>query len=460
MSCKILSAFLLVITCGVATSCNSATTSSQPPAPAPAEFKLWNETATSDDGQVRIMVAPGTQTEAENYYQEIRPKLVHFPQPTLAQSSIEDMLAYFGFPAIPPAQLEAREPGDIMDFQRLRAAIATAEFDQAYQNQPLLAGEILAARFFAPKVINVRDPQTQGVPKGGFGWRKVLRFRARAGSAARGDGLDAFFLLFNFTSGAAVTFPEGIHAAQIQAMVTPGYPTNGKHRDGYFFVYKSLGSETPGRMGFFLTATFDIAGTVTQDDNYFVPRACGQCHGTEVANQTGAKVNYLDTDHWIDRTSDDFTAIPAANVLVDGEPSYATFRLLNSEIEKQNDAVLKQSGGRPFALLAVRKWLTLHAEGQATANEHVPVLRRGFIENVSDAVWTEQTSPDQELLPLLNRYCFRCHSSVRYHVFQKQFVKDNKARLAGRVRSGNMPQDRKLDQTVKEQIISLLNQLD
>jgi hypothetical protein len=428
------------------------------------ELKLF-ETVTPKRGVLRaaaapavLRVIPGNQTEADAYYKAIRPALVGFPQPTLAESSISDMLTYYGFPALPPGSLEDLAPAVIMDFEQLRKAISTPEFDAAYRDHPLQAGEILVTRFFAPKIINVRDPQVGGVPVVGFGWRKVLRFRSREGSLARAAGLDSFYLLFNFTSGSGTTFPEKIHAAQIQSILVPAYPSTGKHRDAYFLVYESLGSGTPGKVGLFLVATFDLAGVVP-DDKYYVPRACGQCHGTEVDDQKGAKVNYLDTDHWIDRTGDDFKTVPVGNVLVDGAQSYITFRQLNGEIEKQNDAVIKQSGGPQFALLAVRKWLELHAEGQPDANQHVPPLRRGFSEKPGDAVWTQGASPDQDLLPIMNQYCFRCHSSVRYHVFQKQAVLALKSKIKARVKSGNMPQDRKLDQSQIDRILALVDQL-
>jgi hypothetical protein len=412
--------------------------------------------ARANAGPLKARVDPGDGNSATEYYKQIRQNLVGFPKPTLAESSIDDMLGYYGFPALPPAKLESLAPATVMDFEQLRKAISTPEFDAAYKDHPLKAGEILVTRFFAPKIINVRDAFVDGAPKGGYGWRKVLRFRSREGSLAHKAGLDIFYLLFNFTSGAATAFPEGIHAAQIQAMLVPVYPSTGKHRDAYFLVYESLGSGTPGKAGFFLVATFDLAGVVP-NDKYYVPIACGQCHGTEVDDQKRAKVNYLDTDHWIDRTEpgNDFPKVPAANVLVDGTPSYDTYRQLNGEIEKQNDAVVKQSGGPQFALLAVRKWLELHKVGSPSANQHVPPLLRGFGTNP----WKDGATPDTELLPLLNQYCFRCHSSVRYHVFERAAVLTRKSSITARVKSGNMPQDRVLDPATKDKILKLMNDL-
>lgn len=406
-----------------------------------------------------LRVNPGSETQAIEYYKKIRAALVNFPRETLTESFITDMLAYYGFPALLAEDLEALQPAVLMDFARLRGAVSNKPgFESAYRSQPLQKGEILVTRFFAPKIINVRDQQTEGVPRGGFGWRKVLRFRAREGSYARAAGLDAFYLLFNFASEKP-KFPEGIHAGQIQALLVPIYPTSGKHNDIYFLVYQSLASPTPGKAGLFLVATFDLAGVVP-DDKYFVPTSCGQCHGTEEENQPGGKVNYLDTDHWIDRTGDDFKLVKDTDVLVDGVPqAYDTIRLLNREIERQNAAVITRPNDARFALLAVRKWLEIHKEDQPDANRHIPPLRRGFTEKAGDAVWTAGSNPDEKLLPLLNQHCFRCHSSVRYHVFQKQAVMDRKGKILARVGSGNMPQDRKLDEGTKKSILELVGQL-
>ncbi len=443
------------------------TDTSQPPSAVSNSMKLFEEfdakgKLTNDGSAVReLKVTPGTPQEADTYYTDVRKNLTDFPTATLQESRIGDMLVYYGFPFLLAKDVEALDSAVLMDYDKLRRAVTNpAEFEAAYKANPLRPGELVSSRFFAPKIINVRDPQTAGVPKDGFGWRKVVRFRARDGSKARTAGLDSFFLLFNFTTQVPKFPPAGTHAAQLQGILQPVYPTGGKHRDLYFLVYEALDSATPEKIGLFLKATFDLAGVVP-DDKYYVPRSCGQCHGTEVNDQKAAKVNYLDTDHWIDRTGDDFTKVAAADVLVDGVPqAYTTFRLLNTEIEKQNTAVV--GGGAQFALLATRKWLDLHKVGSADETKHVPPLRRGFFETAGDPVWTDGAIPDKDLLPLLNRYCFRCHSSVRFHVFQKKVVLQKKGSIIGRLQStssARMPQDRVLDATTIKTIVDLMNQL-
>jgi len=412
-------------------------------------------------GPAALRVIPGKPEEAEIYYNEMRTELVGFPQPTLQKSHIADMLLYYGFPVLLAKDLESLDPAVLMDLEKLRKAVSNpAPFEAAYRGRPLQADEIIAARFFAPKIVNVRDPKSpQGIPAGGFGWRKVVRFRAREGSAARGAGLDFFYLLFNFVTQEPAFPPPTAHAGQLQGLLVPDYNRPRKLRDVYFLVFKKLDDrDEPEQVGTYLEATFDLV-RVVPDGRYYVPRSCGQCHGTVDGRQQGAKVNYLDTDHWIDRTGkdDDFPQVPAANVLVDGVPqAYAIFRKLNRTIEAQNAAV----GAQGFALLATRKWLALHREGGPTADRHVEPLDRGF----GDApVWAAGTSPDRDLLPMLNRYCYRCHSSVAYHVFDRAAVKLRQGSIIGRVNSTNdkvrMPQDRELDDTTKARIVDLMRAL-
>ncbi|HEX7809640.1 MAG TPA: hypothetical protein VF608_12965 [Thermoanaerobaculia bacterium] len=453
---------------GVATATQSDTAATAPAvAAASEELKLFETTdakgnvlhgAAASQSAVALRINPGTQAEAEAYYIAVRTALRGFPVPTLPESRIGDMLVYYGFPALLAKDIESIDPPVLVDFNRLRTAVSNAaEFQRVYASNPLQPGEINSVRFFAPKIINVRDPQVGGVPAGGFGWRKIVRFRARNGSPARTAGLDSFFLLFNFTTKTPKYPPAGTHAGQLQAILQPVYPHRGAHRDLYFLVYERLDDPTNAeKVGYFLKATFDLEGVVP-DDKYYVPRSCGQCHGTVASDQKRAKVNYLDTDHFIDRTGDDFTRVAASDVLVDGSSSYNYFRVFNTEIETQNAAVI--DGGAQFALLAARKWLELHKPRTADEARHVPPLRRGFVQNAGDATWTDGATPDTQLLPELNRYCFRCHSSVNYHVFQKTSVIGRKSSIISRIDSGSMPQDRELDDATKRRITDLVKAL-
>jgi hypothetical protein len=109
----------------------------------------------------------------------------------------------------------------------------------------------------------------------------------------------------------------------------------------------------------------------------------------------------------------------------------------------------------PEAQLAVTKWLELH---QAT-DQHIGPLARGF----GDHPWNGNNEVDRALLPLLNQYCFRCHSSIRYHVIQREAVLARRDQIISRVDSDNMPPDRKLDTGKlaedKEKILDLMRKL-
>ncbi len=99
-------------------------------------------------------------------------------------------------------------------------------------------------------------------------------------------------------------------------------------------------------------------------------------------------------------------------------------------------------------------------EGGPTADRHVEPLERRF--DVTP-VWAAGASPDKDLLPMLNRYCYRCHSSVAYHVFDRAAVKARQGSIIGRVQSTNdrvrMPQDRELDDKTKARIVELMKVL-
>ena len=111
-------------------------------------------------------------------------------------------------------------------------------------------------------------------------------------------------------------------------------------------------------------------------------------------------------------------------------------------------------GKDSFQLRAVSTWLKLHQEKVA----HVPPIDRPLIKaGPNDKSWEKQNGIDAQLLPLLNRFCFRCHSSLKYHVFDKQMVVDRKDLIASFIRFGPdnipfMPQDRRLTPETIEKI--------
>ncbi|MEO6589724.1 MAG: hypothetical protein ABIP06_10500, partial [Pyrinomonadaceae bacterium] len=248
----------------------------------------------------------------------------------------------------------------------------------------------------------------------------------------------------------------------------------------YFFMYDAISKD--GKLKTFLTATFDArAKEVVTENKYFVPASCAQCHGgiikpdgiNPVPEYEKLKLNYLDTDHWIDRTNDDFAFLknyPHA-VLYDGgkdetsdkfNKAFDVIRRLNREIMAQNEKVEATPDRPAFQLRAVRKWFELHE----TNSLHQDIFSRALTPIVAgNKQWNNADPIDKELLPLMNQYCVRCHSSVLYNVFDRPEVLRRKSRIALYVNIDDvnskfrMPQDRVLDDAVKQRIIQLVRQL-
>ena len=80
-----------------------------------------------------LRVNPGSETQAREYYTKIRAALTDFPRQTLLESSIADMLAYYGFPALLPEDLQRLAPAFLMDFARLRVNVSNKDpFESAW----------------------------------------------------------------------------------------------------------------------------------------------------------------------------------------------------------------------------------------------------------------------------------------------------------------------------------------
>jgi hypothetical protein len=132
----------------------------------------------------------------------------------------------------------------------------------------------------------------------------------------------------------------------------------------------------------------------------------------------------------------------------------ATFAKLNSEILRQNETALRPDGSDGFKIHAAKKWISLHAKGEGP----VDPLRR----SIGKAVWARSDLP---LLLMLDRYCFRCHSSMYYNIFDRAAVLKEKGTLQkpgpllSYVSSGFMPQGRKLDQPEIDKLVDYLKAL-
>jgi hypothetical protein len=357
------------------------------------------------------------------------------------------VLAYFGYEGLSGLDLERLSPGILMDPPRLIGAVPNQAFRAAVKLLPLESGEILSSRFFAPKITDVSltsDPPL-------LGWRKVVRLKSRTTSRARAAGLDAAWVLFNVFSNS--DDPFAARSSNNQVMLVRTAAASKPPRPIYWLMYNSVASGDGERTDH-LDASFDARDPKLASGKYYVPTACAQCHGgLDHPEFLAARLNYLDTDHWFDRTKDDFTHLPAGiGVIVDGGTDVEDVRFkrafnviyqLNQEIRAQNHSVSAADPGS-FQLRAVDTWLAVHKNN----NRFIDMFDRNVAPQGGQQ-WSKENQVDRQLLPLLSRYCFRCHSSVEYHVFDKDAVLDRTGRMVSRLKlpfntSRAMPADRNM----------------
>jgi hypothetical protein len=426
-----------------------------------------------DEERPSIRVEHGTDTAAKKYYEETFAAL-GVPAAAVnidkGQPGMAVMLTYLGYPDLKPSELEDTPSADLMK---------------------RFGDDLLASAFFAPKItdVSVKGPDDINV-----GWRKVIRLRARAGSDAAKHGIAAGFLLFNKFQGKNHSLdpfePRADHSNEskttqlILVRAEKGTGADPAQRPIHFFVFGPASDEAKLKLA--LQASFDAAapeveaGLPSPVKDYFVPIACGQCHGGLKFNEAGdkevdfarQKVNFLDTDHWFDRVQDGddfaFTRKERFGVLFDGEPDETTakfaaafdvLRRLNTEIRSQNEMVELDPSKPTFQLRAITKWLQLHPAGD---NAHKDVFARA-LPPLAGAVpaWDAATEPDRQLLPLMNRFCYRCHSSIIYGVFDRNEVACRKGPIKRFLdlphdKPKAMPQDRILDPAVKTTLQDLV----
>src|SRR6185369_5665248 len=103
---------------------------------------LWQTVSETQS----LRVVPGSQAEADAYYADLQTKLVGFQPTPFTNSSIGDMLVYYGFPALLAPDLQKLQPAVLMDFTKLRDSVSNKpDFAAAYATKPLQAGEILVS---------------------------------------------------------------------------------------------------------------------------------------------------------------------------------------------------------------------------------------------------------------------------------------------------------------------------
>jgi cytochrome c5 len=239
--------------------------------------------------------------------------------------------------------------------------------------------------------------------------------------------------------------------------------------NAYWLVFEAAGIDG-GKRTDHLKATFDggdqsstTSGSALK--RYYVPAACAQCHG---GSQETAKLNVLDSDHWHGRVQpgNDFALVHAAGIGVlpdaGNETTSPRFKSVFAELATLNREIRDQiaaAAGEDFQLRAADLWLA----GHSTSTEFLSPIARAFPALPSDphaAVW-KNTPEDTTLLLQLDQYCYRCHSSVAYHVFDKKAVLERRNNMIRRIERGpqaigGMPQDRKLPDGIRDDLVARL----
>jgi len=411
--------------------------------------RLGDEYTVGARGPLRRKVAvdPGDPAEAASYYAQVENDL------GTSLTTFDQVLHYFGYKGLRGADLEVLDPSVLMDPAALTAAVRSDDFQKSVALVPLAADDIISTRFFAPRITEV-SVQSAHVK---LGWRKLVRLRARTGSPAHSKGLASAWLLLNVFSNDVRPFAARSSSNQVMLIRADGVTSL---MPAYWMVFAGFDSAAgDGARIDYLNASFDHRNPeVASSNKYYLPHACADCHGGLSGGQPAydrAKLNYLDTDLWIEKTRDDFKAIdPAIGVLFDGgadttsEQYKRAFRViytLNTEIRAQNSAT-NGPGRDRFQLRAVDRWLQVHE----TSEQFVGPFDRN-VAAATDAQWTSSNQIDAQVLPLLNRYCVRCHSPLRYTVLDKQAVIQKKSAMLAYLQGTtaqpwSMPQDRNLDE--------------
>jgi hypothetical protein len=403
-------------------------------------------TAWADEGAV----TPGSDANARAYYSRIAAPMGLDLR--VGATTLDDLLSFVGYP-VSASKVEALDSATLMDPARASTCSEGLCLPAAgFGGAKFRLGDILATRFFAPKIVNVNVQNPRP------GWRKLVRFRSRPDSKAARAGVQSVIILFNsFADASQTPFPS--RSVNTQAMLLT--PTRDK---GLLW----LDFDASGKLTTALNASFDAADLPSQSGgtrDYFVPDGCDACHGSP-GNFRPPMVNYLDTDHWFDRLDTDFQNLKDAGtpLLFDAQtndPSASSFAQAFDVIRQLNEEALLQNStahADSFEAEAARTWLGLHS----TTTAHLPPVSRGFAAD-GGAAWQPS---EADGLALLNRFCFRCHGSVSFSVFDRPAVVARAAAMRQRLKPSQaqqripgfrMPPDRSLDQVMTPSQLAALD---
>jgi hypothetical protein len=421
-------------------------------------------------------VNPGSQAQAEAYYKRLSGDLKFLTTDAILNSKLDDVLQYLGYKGLQSVDLDSLPSDVLMDYDLLKVKVSDpAGFIAQFHNtNDLPKGNILVSRFFAPKITD-----DSHLPPHAYGWRKLIRLvpnRNEAASDAMKKLILEAFVLFNYFQPdlSKSPFDSANVAVNIQvALVTTAdgikTPPDGirkEHDPLYWLDYADPAKGYP--INFELDAFFDARDPVLPKKQYFVPDACAACHN----NINKPLLNYLDTDYWIDRAqSTDFATFAASTwpVLFDagtrdeGTPqfkaAFEAIRRMNTEIRDQNSNTVRTA----FQTAAAINWVNLHGIN----GSHLEPIERAIPTPPATQKWIKGNPDDENVLPLLNQYCFRCHGSVSFNVFDKGAVLGQAFNMTTHIewdftakpadRRVAMPPDRDMTAPQKAPILDFLN---
>jgi hypothetical protein len=410
----------------------------------------------------RPRITTGDEELAKKYYTDLAERL-SFPGKQVP--TLDGLLGYFGYVALKAAAVDRLSPDELMD-----AALLSKRFAKAPAPNEFTAGgkwDLLAAGYFAPKTSDVSNRSHK------ISWRKIVRFKPRPGSPAEKNGLTAmYFLSVIYVEPKDLDkspFELPSQSVQVMLVADPNNPRSKLADAACWLIFSPKDGYRPA---YSTTTSWDAADdSLTQGlQPYYLPSACQQCHGGD--DRTKATPHFIDTDYSWDKTGpgEDFeqtvgrsrwSALFETGKDADSKKYHAAFdvfRRLNGEILEHNKAV----NPRSLQSYGASNWMRLH-DSQVG---HVPPIARAWQTDVEQ--WSENQALDRALLPLLDHYCYRCHGTVRYNVFAKKAkgqsgedlgVLSRVDKMIKKITSGAMPQDRELTQSQKDQLVSLLKQL-
>jgi hypothetical protein len=440
---------------------------------------------------IKPRVEQGAEAQALAYYLRIG-SVLGFNLFDKTQSTLDFLIQeYFGYRGLSAADLEVLNSSQLMPKNRAAFKdLAGRVFDPAVFASNLALKDfrqdrVIVSRFFAPKIVDFDKP-VDGLFVAG--WRKLVRLVPRPGSPADKADLKHGYILFNYVSNDSDPFAARSGDNSIvrfsknnQVILTPNVFKKCDQDSIYWLVYDSFEKNYEAKLA--LNAAFDLDGPY----DYFVPTSCAQCHGHDAERggplQTAegkqiypyGKVNFLDTDQWYDSLIFDFPQIATSSndVLFDGDKDHTSSQYIGAEaivaklnrvIQDQN--VLAAREDNSFQVRAVQKWLSLHSSRHGPQKLESRILQR------QDGVsWDSSNQENMETLRMLSRYCFRCHSSMFYNVFDKGGLLDEATTVPGFQRSilaatdylpgpdPFMPQGRILEELEKQKLIRFLEGL-